>query len=103
MVFKSAQEIFRPTGVLIPVVSMSMRPLIGIVQALVSPGILTVASSLLTSCSGEIASGVTWRNTRLAHSGAHAEYHVFTRDPCARGLRIMPASTMESAHASLVV
>ena len=36
-----------PTGVLIPVASMSMRFLIGITQALVSPGICT---RLLSSC-----------------------------------------------------
>ena len=33
-----------PTGVRIPVASMSIRPLIGIVQALVTPGMLTAES-----------------------------------------------------------
>ena len=35
---RSAPEIFRPTGVRMPVVSMSMRALIGIVQAFDTPG-----------------------------------------------------------------
>ena len=35
---RSPPEIFSPTGVRIPVVSMSMRPLIGIVQAFDTPG-----------------------------------------------------------------
>ena len=38
-----------PTGVLIPVESMSMRVLIGMVQALVTPGRRTVASSSANS------------------------------------------------------
>ena len=35
---KSVPEIFSPTGVRMPVVSMSIRPLIGIVQAFETPG-----------------------------------------------------------------
>ena len=37
-----------PTGVRMPVASMSMRPLIGIVHALVTPGILTAESIAAT-------------------------------------------------------
>jgi len=51
---KSAPEIFRPTGVRMPVVSMSTRPLIGIVHAFETPGYVTAAFISSISCSSEM-------------------------------------------------
>ena len=49
-----------PTGVRIPVASMSMRFLIGIVQALALPGIWTARSISLMRSSCEMCSGQIW-------------------------------------------
>jgi hypothetical protein len=54
---ESAPLTFTPTGVRMPVVSMSMRALMGMVQAFETPGICTRAFSSLTSSSCEIRSG----------------------------------------------
>ena len=62
-----------------PVLSMSMRALIGIVQAFDTPGSFSASFSWLTSSSGEMRSGVNGRNTGFSHSGAHEEYQVGTR------------------------
>jgi hypothetical protein len=51
---KSAPEIFNPTGVRIPVVSMSTLPLIGIVQAFDTPGYDSAAFISSTSFSSEM-------------------------------------------------
>ena len=51
---KSAPEILSPTGVRIPVVSMSIRALIGIVQAFETPGYASAAFISSTSCSSEM-------------------------------------------------
>ena len=51
---KSAPEIFSPTGVRMPVVSMSIRPLIGIVQAFETPGYVSAAFISSISCSSEM-------------------------------------------------
>jgi hypothetical protein len=48
---RSAPKTLIPTGVRIPVVSMSIRPLIGIVQALVVPGMRSASSISATSSS----------------------------------------------------
>ena len=48
---RSGPKILMPTGVRIPVASMSMRPLIGIVHAFVTPGIRTAESIAATSAS----------------------------------------------------
>ena len=54
---------------------MSMRFLIGIVQAFVVPGMRSAASISSTSSSHEIRSGQTRRKTSdFSHSGAHDEY-----------------------------
>jgi hypothetical protein len=50
----SAPEILSPTGVRMPVVSMSIRPLIGIVQAFETPGYVRAAFISATSCSSEM-------------------------------------------------
>ena len=54
MVAKSAPETLRPTGVRIPVVPMSMRPLIGIVQAFETPGYCSAAFISPTSAACEM-------------------------------------------------
>ena len=71
---RSAPKILIPTGVRTPVVSMSMRPLIGIVQAFVTPGIFVFASSSPTSSSREIRSLQIGRKSGFSQSGAHDEY-----------------------------
>ena len=52
-----------PTGVRTPVVSMSMRPLIGMVQALVMPGSCSAWSISAISSSQEMRSGQMRRRT----------------------------------------
>ena len=69
-----------PTGVRTPVVSMSMRALIGMVQALDTPGIASAAFISSTSCSLETCSGVMCPKIALSQRGAqvHPEYQVST-------------------------
>src|SRR5689334_8366283 len=77
MASRSVPKTLTPTGVRTPVVSMSTRVLIGIVQALVQPGncmrafISAVSSSQLIGC----CSGQSARNGAFIHPGAHDEYH----------------------------
>ncbi len=61
-----------PTGVLMPVESMSMRVLIGMVQALVNPGnwMALFSSSVNSSTEIVFSSGSTMRN------GAFSQSHV---------------------------
>ena len=64
-----------PTGLLIPVASMSMRFLIGGTQMLLSPGTLTAASSSSTSLSGVMPTrhserGLNWIVVSNISSGA---------------------------------
>ena len=66
---------FTPTGLLIPVASMSMRLRIGGTQMLESPGTLTVRSSSSTSLSGVIPArhssrGLNWIVVSNISSGA---------------------------------
>jgi hypothetical protein len=49
---KSGPAILMPTGVLMPVASMSMRVLMGMVQALLRPGICTSAFIASANSSG---------------------------------------------------
>src|SRR5512143_4120917 len=49
---RSGPATLMPTGVLMPVASMSMRVLIGMVQALLRPGIFTAAAMALLSSFG---------------------------------------------------
>ncbi len=63
---RSAPKILMPTGVRIPVVSMSMRFLIGIVQALVWPGKLQRRRSARSTSSSQVMrSRQSGRRTRL--------------------------------------
>ena len=63
-----------PIGVRTPVVSMSMRALIGIVHALVTPAIRSFASISAVSSSHEIRSGQIGRTRPLSASGSQREY-----------------------------
>ena len=56
---RSGPAILMPTGVLMPVASMSSRVLIGIVQAFVSPGTCTASCNSETSRSG-VMPGLHW-------------------------------------------
>ena len=81
MTSRSAPWIFSPTGVRMPVVSMSMRPLIGWVQALDSPGICRASFISVTRSSLEMRSGVICRKTERRNPGAQEEYQVLLRPP----------------------
>src|SRR5437870_13012307 len=81
-----------------PVDNISRRPLMGMVQALLRPGTLRASSMRRTSSSVEIVSGVKWRKTDLAVSGAHEEYQVGTRRHSERGLRMTSVSSMDSGR-----
>ncbi len=83
----SAPRTLIPTGVRTPVVSMSMRALIGIVQALVTPGMRTVSFSSATSCVVESRSLVIRRSAGVSQPGAQSEYQVGTRRHWSRGLQ----------------
>ncbi len=77
-----------PTGVRTPVVSMSIRPLIGIVQALLTPGIRRAWSISSTSSSHEIRSGQTGRRSGLdANPGTRSEYQRWHVPPLRPGLQ----------------
>ena len=94
---------FTPAGVRTPVVSMSMRPLIGMVQALVTPGTSSAWFSSATNWSCEMLSGVMCRKTFFSSSGAHAEYHVGTRRHSATGFSVITVSSMDSGAGSVAV
>ena len=83
--------------------SMSMRALIGIVQALETPGSFTAAFNWSTSCSGDIVSGVKRRNSGLSHSGDQEEYQVGTLRHSERGLSVMTVSSIDSGAGSVEV
>jgi len=75
MTSKSGPAIFTPTGVLMPVASISMRVLMGMTQALVTPGMSTVASSSSMSWSSVMPSrhsdsGLSWITVSIMVSGA---------------------------------
>jgi len=54
---------------------MSIRPLIGMVQPLASPGSFSARSSADQLFLGDVIR-VKWRKTAFAHFGAHDEYQV---------------------------
>src|SRR5271165_5137188 len=90
-----------PTGVRMPVVSMSTRALIGMVQAFDVPGILSAWFISSTSWSVEMWSGVNLRKMPFAHPGAQDEYHVSTFRHSVSGLRTMTVSIMENGAGSV--
>src|SRR5664280_2538599 len=92
-----------PTGVRMPVVSMSTRALMGIVHAFEAPGSLSAWSISSTNCSVEMWSGVNLRNMPFAHLGAHDEYQVSTFRHSVSGLSIMTVSIIENGAGSVDV
>ncbi len=86
-----------------PVLSISMRPLIGMVQPLARPGICSAAFIRLMSSSCEMRSGVTRRRAGFSHPGAQAEYHVSTWRHWDLGLRVITVSSIESGAGSVGV
>jgi hypothetical protein len=99
----SAPEILSPTGVRIPVAIMSMRPLMGMVQALDRPGSRRPSFISSTSWSWEMWSGVIRRNSTLSHSGAHDEYQVSRVRHSDLGLRVTTVSIIDSGAGSVEV
>src|SRR6266545_6817127 len=93
-----------PTGVRTPVVSMSMRALMGMVQALVVPGILSASFiSAISSCQDR-RSGQTRRHRRLlSHSGDHEEYQRALCLHSAGALRMTVVSIIEKGAGSVEV
>src|SRR3989304_3465913 len=92
-----------PIGVRPPVVSMSMRALIGIVQALVTPGKRTTASIFATSSSQEIRSGQMGRNTGFRKSGAPDEDQRSFGVHCDGSFRTTVVSIIETGAGSVDV
>src|SRR5687768_10606548 len=91
-----------PTGVRTPVVSMSMRALMGMVQALVVPGICSARSISAVSSSLEMRSGQTRRQTAsLSHSGDQLEYQRGLARHSETGFKTTVVSIIESGAGSV--
>ena len=103
MVSRSAPVILSPTGVRRPVLSMSIRPLMGMVQALERPGRLSASFISPINCCWEMWSGVMCRKMPLAHSGAQEEYQVSVLRHSDLGLRMITVSSMDSGAGSVDV
>jgi hypothetical protein len=86
-----------------PVVSMSIRALMGMVQAFETPGIWRRAFNSLTSSSCEMRSGVMRRSTGFSHAGAQSEYHVSLARHSLSGLSRMTVSNIDSGAGSVEV
>src|SRR4029079_6527055 len=86
-----------------PVVSIDVRPLIGIVHALATPGTSSAWSISRISASCEMWSAVTWRKSEAAHAGAHDEYQVGTRGQADAGFSVITVSSIESGAGSVGV
>ena len=93
-VARSAPAILMPTGVLMPVESMSMRVLMGIVQALFRPGICTVL--FIASIN---SSGVRRRCAMILPSS----FVISTAGHCASGFRRIVVSIMSIGAGSVAV
>ena len=101
---RSGPKILMPIGVRTPVVSMSIRARIGMVQALVTPGIRTFASISSINSSHEIRSGQMRLKTRfLSHSGDQFEYHCSLCRHSDWGFRRTVVSIMEKGAGSVEV
>jgi hypothetical protein len=100
---RSSPVILIPTGVRIPVDSMSMRALIGIVQALDSPGRRSASFISETRPSVEMWSAVMVRKAGFSHSGAHDEYQVGTLRHADFGFKVTTVSSIESGAGSVGV
>ncbi len=92
-----------PTGVRMPVVNMSMRFLIGIVQALVCPGRVSEAFISLTSSSQLIVSGHSGRSNGLTNPGRREEYQRGFKRHCGSGFKTTTVSIIENGAGSVEV
>src|SRR5215469_5941141 len=101
MVLMSEPKTLTPTGVRMPVVSMSTRFLMGIVHALETPGRDTAWFIWSISSSCEMWSGVMWRNRGVIQSGAQAEYQVSTLRHSLGGFSVITVSAIESGAGSV--
>src|ERR1039458_4208642 len=86
-----------------PVVSMSTRALMGIVQAFEVPGSLSAWFISSTNWSVEMWSGVNLRNMLCARLGAQEEYQVSTFRHWVSGLRTITVSIIENGAGSVDV
>ena len=107
MVSRLAPWILMPIGVRMPVESMSMRALIGIVQALVQPGIWSVRLSSSISSSRVMPPPVRPRHAQPgpSHSGVfpdHQRRRSIVRQR-SRGASFTTVSTIESGAGSVGV
>src|SRR5450759_1446968 len=82
---------------------MSMRALIGMVQAFETPGSLSASFISSTNWSVEMWSGVTRRKIPVAQWGAHDEYHVSILRHSVWGFNTMIVSIMENGAGSVDV
>src|SRR3954462_11892978 len=92
-----------PMGVRTPVESRSMRFLMGIVQALVTPGMRRARSISSISSSMERWSGQKGRTAGFIHSGAQAEYQRALGRHALSGLRTTVVSIIENGAGSVEV
>ena len=82
---------------------MSIRPLIGIVQAFVVPGIFSARSISSMSSSYVIRSRQTCRRTADSHSGAHGENQRSFGRHSSSGFRMTVVSIIERGAGSVEV
>ena len=101
MAFRSAPKILMPMGVRTPVVSMSMRPLIGIVHAFVVPGKRIFESISVTSSSQVRRSHQTCLRGFCNNSGSQEEYQRSFLRHCSFGLRTTVVSIIEKGAGSV--
>jgi hypothetical protein len=92
-----------PTGVRMPVESMSRRALIGIVQALLMPGSCKVVFISAMSSSSVMRSRQNGRRKPLSHSGAQPEYQRGCSRHSDSGLRRTVVSIIENGAGSVEV
>ena len=92
-----------PTGVRTPVVSMSMRALMGMVQAFETPGSLQRLVHLVDQLVGGDVVRRDAPEDRLRPLGRPAEYHVSTLRHSVCGLSTMIVSIMENGAGSVDV
>ena len=86
--FRSGPKILMPIGVRTPVVSISIRARIGMVQAFVTPGIRTFASISSINSSQEIRSGQIRLKIRFfSHSGRPARVPLLFMPPLRFGFQ----------------
>ena len=95
--------IFIPTGVRMPVASMSVLPFMGIVQAFTSPGIFMAESICAISSSQVVRSGQNISNGHFKNPGTIFEYHLPRAGQLSCGLNCTVVSIMESGAGSVEV